>query len=133
MAKHNISFLVSITIILPLLLYFLAQFDGVLLWASVAVLFVPATILIAIWGVAIYQFRNGVQRSGDIITIPQMFGNISIEISQIRGLKAKKSIVGVLLDYSTLNILTENGASSNILIPDVIVNQLKTEFQTEKA
>ncbi len=133
MKKQIISFLIISTILLFLLLKISTMVEGAILWALIGVTFVPTIFYLAIWGIIIYQFRNGVQMSGDIITIPQMFGHITFEVSHIRSFKAKKSTAGVLLEYSTLTILTENGASSNMLLPDVIVNQLKTKFQTEKA
>lgn len=132
MKKQKIYFLIISTILLFSLLKISTVVEGAILWPIIGVVFVPTIFFTAVWGIIIYQFRNGVQMSGDIITIPQMFGHITLKVSHIRSFEAKKSTAGVLLDYSTLTILTENGAFFNVLLPDVIVDQLKTKFQTEK-
>lgn len=132
MKKQKIYYLIINTLLLFSFLKISTVVEWPVLWPIIGVVFVPTIFVTAVWDIIIYQFRNGVQMSGDIITIPKMFGHITLKVSHIRSFKAKKSTAGVLLDYSTLTILTENGAFFNVLLPDVIVDQLKTKFQTEK-
>jgi len=134
MSRQKIYFLILNILFLSFHAIFLTKIDDALLRNSaVAVVFVPTILISSFWGIIIYRFRNGVQLSGDFITIPNMFGHITLNVKQIRNFKVKKSLVGVLLDYSTLKVLTDDDATSKILLPDVIISELKTKLKTNKA
>lgn len=128
--KGKIVFGLSIVIFILLAANIFKNVDEISLAAKLFI-FSTLILLIGVQGFILYHFGKGVRFHSKEVIIPKIFGDVRLENDQILGYQARKSYWGMVLDYSSLTVRLKNGETHKVIVPDAIIDSLKSKFQAE--